>query len=141
MNTNTNTGLVDLAARLASAKRAEMQAREERVKAEEAIIAAVGFSIPEGSESYTAEGDGKRAKLTLKRPIYTKVDAEEWEAIRRTLPKDHPARGIFRRRYDLDSRAARKLQDDNARAWTEISGCITRRPGKIAVDLKELEIL
>lgn len=130
--------LVLLAGTLSRAKAAEAEAKAARIAAEEALVAATGFKKPDGQESYEESGADGRCKLVVKQPITTNVDGEGWVKLRRTLPPKHPARSIFKAKYALDLKAARKLQETDKEAWVKVSSVITRKPGKISVELKEV---
>lgn len=134
------TDLVLLAAALSNAKQAETEAKAARIAAEDALVAATGFAKTEGQESYDDDNEHGRCKLVCKQPITTKVDDDAWVALRRTLPPKHPARSIFKASYSLDLKKARKLQEADKAAWATVSDVITRKPGKISVELKELTI-
>lgn len=129
-----------LAVRLANARATEEEAKRERIEAEEALVEAAGFRLPEGQETYSVEEDGITAKVTFKQPINNYVNSEGWLALRRTLPKDHPARGIFRQKFELVVGEARKLQEANRERFADVSSVITRKPGKIQVDIKSLVV-
>lgn len=130
--------LVDLAIELAMAKHHEREARDARVRIEEAIVAATGFVKPEGSQTFRATADGHAVTVTLKQPVITNVDGERWLAIRRTLPAKHAARAVFRQKWDIDTAAARKLQNDDPKAWADVAPAVTRKPGKVSVEIKEV---
>lgn len=133
--------LVALAATLSKAKADESIAKTARIEAEEALIRATGFDKSEGQESFEQQNDGGYAKIVLKQPIMTKVDGDDWVKLRRTLGKAHPARGIFQAKYSLKTKEARALQTDHPGLWADISSVITRKPGKISVEIKEIAIL
>ena len=135
---NEHVSLVKLALDLARAKRDETDAKDRRVAAEAAIVAATGFDKAEGSQTYDRDDEHGTCKLVLKQPITASVDAETWEKTRRTLDPKHPARDIFVRSYKLDTKKARALQDSNPEAWAVASEAITRKPGKIGVDIKQV---
>ena len=132
--------LVRLVAQLANAKDTEVAARDARIAVEEAIIAATGFDKSEGQESYEETTSEGNCKLVLKQPVTTKVDDDAWVALRRTLDTKHRGRAVFVTKYSLDTRKARVLQDSNPLAWRDISSVITRKPGKISVEVKDISI-
>lgn len=137
-------GLVQLATTLADAKKREDTAKKDRIKAEESIIALVGFKKAEGQESYESEDGLGDCKIILKQPISTKVQTDVWLALRRTLDPKSPIRKIFKAKYSLDLKLARALQDadkKNSEAnWAKASECIERKPGKVSVELKMLTV-
>lgn len=136
--TNDEHDLVALAATLADAKRREGEAKTDRVAAEVAIIAATGFKKAEGQESYDGSNTTGTCKLVLKQPVSTNVDSEAWVALRRTLDAKHPARAVFTAKYAVDAKKAKALQEANKKAWADVSAVVTRKPGKVSVELKEV---
>lgn len=133
--------LVVLAHRLAQAKRVEEEAKTRRVEIEEAIIRAVDFRRAEGQETFRRDAEHGSCSVTLKQPITTSVDSDAWLALRRTLPRSHPARGIFREKFDLDTKAARELEKANLAAWLDVVKVITRKPGKVSIEIKEVVLV
>ncbi len=134
------TNLVELAAALAAAKSDESAAKNRRIEAEEAIIQVTGFDKAEGQESYEEDNDSGSCKLTLKQPIRTTVDSDAWLKLRRTLDKNHPARGVFKAKYDLRTKEARELQNTDKPAWVAVADVISRKPGKVSVEIKSVVI-
>lgn len=140
MNETETVNVVELVRRLSKAKRLESAAKIVRIVAEKALIAALDFKKPEGQETYDHESDAGTCKVVLKQPINTTVDSEAWLKLRRTLPPDHPGRKCFRAKYEVRSKEARALQDSDKSKWSEIADVITRKPGKVQVEIKSLEI-
>lgn len=132
--------LVALAAKLSDAKRRESKASKDRIEAEKAIIRATGFVKPEGQQKYEHEDDAGACQLVLKQPIGTSVDSIAWPKLRRTLDTKHPGRKVIVAKYSLDTKAARKLMEDDKAAWADVSAVITRKPGKVSVELKKLTL-
>jgi len=135
--------LLVLANRLSIAKRAKEIAAARVLEIEIAIVAQTNFEKPEGQETFREDDDRGACSLVLQQPITTKVDGEAWLALRRTLPPKHPGRAIFRAKYELDTKAARALQEGDAdakAAFADVSDVITRKPGKVSVEIKTLEI-
>ena len=132
--------LVLLAAALSEAKRAEDEAKAARIAAEDALVAATGFAKSEGQESYEESNEAGRCKVTIKQPVRTTVDDEAWVKLRRTLDPRHPARAIFKASYSVDLKKARELQERDKAAWATVSEVITRKPGKVSVELKEVVV-
>lgn len=133
--------LVALAAALSAAKQAESEARARRLELETAIIAATGFEKPEGQQKFAEEGEDGSCELVLKQPITTNVDDAEWEKVRRSLENNHPGRKVFLKTYKLDTRAARKLQDEQPALWADVAKAVTRKPGKVQVELKSVTLV
>ena len=133
--------LVEMARHLRDCKECEADAKALRIKAEEAIIAATGFRKLEGQTPYHADTARGHCLLVLKQPVATSVDDDLWEALRKKLPSSHPGRKLFLRKYALDLKAARKLQEKDDRAWLDVVRAVTRKPGKVSVEVKELDLL
>ena len=141
--TDEAKNLVVLAAVLGMTKRKEAELKEQRLDLEARIIAITGFTKPEGQETYKRDSELGSCTITLKQPINTKVDSDKWEALRRTLDPKHPGRACFRRKYDVETKNARELQDgddDAKKAWAEVSEVVTRSPGKVSVEVTRLEM-
>lgn len=134
--------LVELASSHVEAKRREDKAKQERIDIEEAIIALAKFKKAEGQERYEDENAIGRCVFVLKQPVSTKVDAKAWLALRRTLDKNSPIRKLFIAKYSLDLKLARALQADDKEHgesnWAKASECITRKPGKVSVEVKSV---
>ncbi len=128
---NMDAVLIGLIHALAESRVAEAEAKKARVEAEEAIIRHTGFKKTEGQETF---GD-KGFSVTLKQPITSKVDPVAWRKIRHALPAGDEARKVMREKYDLDTKKARALQKERPEIWVKVSKCVTRKPGKVGVDL------
>lgn len=131
-------GLAYLVAELANAKHFEDEAKVARILCEDAIVHATRFKKAEGGETYEEKASTGTCRVVIKQPINTTIDDAAWIALRPKLDPKHPARKVFKASYSLDKKAARELQDGDPRAWAEVSSVITRKPGKIAVEVKEL---
>lgn len=132
--------LVSLAAAWTHAKRMENNAKCDRLAVEEAIIAITGFKKPEGQESFECDNTLGYCKVVLKQSIQTSIDSQGWLTLRRTLTKEHPGRQIFKSKFSLETKLARQMQDNFPKEWAEVSSVITRKPGKISIDVKEVTI-
>jgi len=130
--------LVVLAKRLSEARRQEEEAKTERIFVEQAIVALTGFEKPEGQLKYRCTDDYGSVDLVIKQPINTSVDSAAWVKLRRTLMPKHPGRGVLVAKYSIDTKAARELQTECPSAWADISSVITRKPGKISVEIKTM---
>jgi len=119
------------------AKLAEHEANARRVAAEQEVVRLCGFALPEGQQTFEAvDGSAGACEFTCKQPINASVDSELWRKILRRLPAKHPAREVMQTKYELRTRAARELQESDPRAWATVSECVTRKPGKVAVEVK-----
>lgn len=134
--------VVALARDLAKAKSDEQSAKERRIEIEQKIIDALQFRKPEGQESFecTAPGVGS-CKLILKQPINVSVDGERWDQIRKGLDRKSPVHAMFVSEWKLDLAAARDLQTKDPTTFLLAAEAITRKPGKVSVDLKQLVVL
>lgn len=137
----TDGSLVELAAKLSHAKAEEAQAKLRRLAIEAKIIAATGFKKAEGQEKFHRNDTHGTVDLICKQPITTKVDSKQWLKIRARLPKRHPGRNVFVQSFSLDTKAARELQAEHPKEWADIADAITRKPGKIQVEIKSLQIM
>lgn len=124
-----------LAAALLQLKEQENEARDARVVMEERVIAALDFKKPEGSETYEAG----RFKITCRRPINRSVDAEAWETVKAGLDSDGLAtvENLMRTKYELNLPTAREIEQQSAALWRKIALCISSKPGKVAVEVKD----
>lgn len=122
-----------LAFHVAAWKRAEVEAKRNRARAEDLLVGALGFKKSEGQETYEPESELGTATITCKQPINTTIDQEVLPAMLKDLPE---AAVAFRVKYELDTKAARELQEKQPEVWLAISRAITRKPGKISVDVK-----
>ncbi len=133
--------LVRLAQRLHRAKIGEERAKNTRICCEKEIVEATQFIKPEGQHGYKAKSEGGSCELTLKQPVYTKVDTDGWLKIRKKLNPHHHGRQCFRQKFDIDTKAAREVQEKYPAEWIDVVKAITRTPGKISVDIKEVTVL
>jgi len=131
--------LLELAEKFSAACLAATAAYEARLALEEKVIAATGFDKPEGQETFEFSDDRGRCKFTLKQPIHAKVDAEAWGRIKASVG-GAIARRIMRTKYELATAEARDLQEKDPTTWAKVAECVTRKPGKISVDLSELVV-
>jgi hypothetical protein len=141
MTTQAPPRLVELARAFQHAKRDEDAAKKLRVEAERAILALLDFKKPEGQETYEAETPGgSTAKVIVKQPISSSFDGDKWPAVRSDCSAK--ARKAVKVEYKLDTKVARAIEEDEDErtSWLRIASLISRKPGKIAVDLKALLI-
>lgn len=136
--TTNEIDVVDLAIRLRSLeeRKSETQASIDAIK--EQIIGLAGFQKPEGQESMEFESGRGSVRVEFKQPVSTKVDSDLWDLLREGLPAGHPAQSLFRQRYELDLRAARKVQDTQPDAWRDVADVVTRKPGKVSVKVTDV---
>lgn len=123
----------ELANKLFSAKRAEEQAKSQRIEIEEQIAALV--ETPDNGSKTVDAGDG--IKVTVKRSMSYKADTD---AIRNlglaeeSLPlKFVPAKPAG---YAFDDKAYEKLVEDCPSVAAKLSEFVTVTPRKVGVTLK-----
>ena len=133
--------LVVLASQLEDAKYHEAKWKEERIAAEDAIIKATGFVKPEGRQAFRKETKAGTCWLVLNQPISSNVDSDAWLKLRRALGIHHAGRDVFKQKFTLDKKAATALQSTNKRAWIDVSEVVTRKPGKVGIELKSLVLV
>ena len=136
----TERSLVELAADLMEAKAAEDKAKRKRLDVEAAIVSRTGFAKAEGSQTYSEENEHGSCKVVLEQPINRGVDSGAWFELRKRLPKSHPAHGIFREKFELATKEARLLQEQDPAAFAEVSHVITSKPGKVSIDVKNVAV-
>jgi hypothetical protein len=139
MAKNAPPRLVALAAALQAAKRDEDAAKQKRVDAEREILSLLDFKLPEGQETYEVTTPaGSTAKVVVKQPVSTSFDGDRWPEVRKHVSA--AARKAVRIEYRLDTKEARALQDDDSQhdSWLRLAALITRKPGKVQIDLKNV---
>lgn len=131
--------VVLLVANLVHFKKQEEDAKAARIAAEEALIAAVGFRKPEGQESYEFEDGSGHCKFTLKQPINRSVDEKKWPEIFALLSGEDQAavESVMRTKYELAAGEARELEKNRPNLWRRIAACVSSKPGKVSVEIKE----
>jgi hypothetical protein len=130
--------ILDLVQKLSDAKAAQAAANARRIEAEKALIVATGFDMTEGSETYNPVDDRGSAKFILTQPINATIDQEAWRKARRSFPAQHPAKKVMKEKFSLDLQAARALQKEDHESWLIVADCVTRKPGKISVEIKSI---
>lgn len=136
-------GIVPLVLALADAKRAENDAKAARIAAEEALIEALKFERPEGSETYTLNEGRTMAKVTLTRPITRSVDSEAWPTVlsKLSVEDSEKVEGLMRTKYELAVGKARNIEENMPALWRKLAVCISSKPGKVSVEIKEVVTL
>lgn len=121
-----------LASILITAKIAAKHAQEEVLKAEEAIIRAVGAK-DEGS--FTVRCD--HYKVTTTQPVRRTLNESTIRAIRREIPED-----IFEAMFDykpsLNVRLFKECQELRPEVYNLVAKAVTSKPGKISVKVEDL---
>lgn len=117
--------------RLAEAKRAESRARDERVKIEEAIAAELECPV-DGSKTHKLEG----WKVTIKRPVNRRLDAEAWDRVKASIPPEwHPVEY----KPSLSATGCKWLAKNEPEAWARCAEAITETEGKVSVTVARME--
>lgn len=118
------------ASALMAAKEAETHAKQKRMRAEQLLADIVG--IPEeGSKPERAT----IFKVSVKQPIYRKVDQTKAAIAAEQLGVDSP----FRHKFDLDTKAYKTLADHAPDAFAIAAQAVTATPGKVSVSVEEIE--
>ena len=125
---------------LSIAKRKETAAREFRIKCEEDVIEASGFEKAEGSETYSFEHDDLAAKFEIKRPISVSVDEDAIPDLKKALGKKR-FESVFKTKHSVVAKGLKDLEKTDHDAWLAVQQVLTRKPGKIAVTIKNLETI
>lgn len=131
---------LEIVRKLAIAKAEEDRATERRISLEADLIDVLEFRKPEGQESYTIETPSASCKVVLKQPINASVDSDEWDRIRKTIDKKSPVHAIFVQQWKISTAEARALQEKDPATFAIAAPAITRRPGKVQVDIKQLVV-
>lgn len=129
--------LVTLAARLARAKADEDKAKRLREECEIDIVRFTRFEKSEGQETFTAADDNGHVKIVLKQNVSLNVDQEAAAIVKKSV-----GGALFRRcfatKFSPVTKELRDLQDKDPGTFAKLAGCLSRKPGKVSVDLKEL---
>lgn len=136
----THAEVIAIVDRFHQAKLAEDAARARRIEIEGEIIAAVGFDLTRGSKTFEFADGKSSCKVTLTQPVNVTVDEEGWDNLRSTLPKNDPARLVFRQKWAVDAKEAVALMATEPAAYRRVAHLITSKPGKVSVDLKQLVV-
>lgn len=126
------TDLDHLASQLLLAKVAAKNAQLEVLKAEEAIIKAVGAK-DEGA--FTVKCD--HYKVTTNQPVRRTVNKTTALAIRREMPEDL-YEALFDFKPSLNTRLFKDLEISNPEVFRLAAKAVTSKPGKISVSVEDL---
>jgi hypothetical protein len=122
-----------------TAKQNEVVAREQRIHLENEIADHVGFNLETGSQTYTTQTDEGSAKLVVKKPRTRDVDQDAIPKIKKIL-KGARFGKVFRNKWSVIAAGLKALMERDHDLYIEIAEHITEKPGKIAVELKELQL-
>ena len=113
------------------AKRREDEAKKARLEVEAQIGAALEKK-PEGAITHRLE----HYKVTLTQPIYRKLDIEKWPTVKTLIGADMwPVKVIV----EADATACKYLANNEPQLWAMIADAFTVTPGKVGVEVKEIE--
>lgn len=113
------------------AKRAEDVAKRQRLEVEAQIGAALEKK-PEGAITHKLTA----YKVTLTQPIYRKVDPVKWDGVKTLIAANlWPVKTIL----EADATGCKYLANNEPGLWAMIAGAFTVTPGKVGVDVKEVE--
>lgn len=113
------------------AKRREDEARKSRIEIENQISVALEKKT-EGSITHKLQ----HYKVTLTQPIYRKLDVEKWVTVKTLIDqKFWPIKLIV----EADSTACKSLAKERPDLWALVADAFTVTPGKIGVEVKEVE--
>ena len=113
------------------AKRREDEARKSRIEIENQISVALEKK-PEGAITHKLN----HYKVTLTQPIYRKLDVEKWVTVKTLIDqKLWP----IKMTVEADATGCRYLANNEPQLWALVADAFTVTPGKIGVEVKELE--
>ena len=113
------------------AKRREDEAKKARLEVEAQIGAALEKK-PEGAITHKLE----HYKVTLTQPIYRKLDAAKWATVKTLIDqKLWPIKVIV----EADPAGCKWLAKERPDLWAMIADAFTVSPGKVGVEVKEIE--
>ncbi|MEO0479029.1 MAG: hypothetical protein AAF196_06070 [Planctomycetota bacterium] len=138
MTTPTTTATqtpLDLALQLNALKEQRDDYSARILETEQALIEAANFKKPEGQGSFEHAEDRGSVKIVFKQPINATLDQDAIAQAHRSLKHNHPALAAFKSTYKLDTKAARAVKDED---WRAVAHCVTRKPGKVSVEVKSL---
>jgi hypothetical protein len=128
MKDSKNPEMEEAAEKLMTMRSIEAAAREQRVKAEEALADMIGVER-EGSTTY------KSGHWTVKTTgnLYRKLDAKAYASFKDDLPPE--ALSAIRSKLEINLPYFRELQYTNRDAFGMLAQCITTTPGKASVSV------
>jgi hypothetical protein len=113
------------------AKRREDDAKKARLEVEAQIGAALEKK-PEGAITHKLE----HYKVTLTQPIYRKLDLEKWPTVKTMIGQEFwPIKMVV----EADPSGCKWLAKERPDLWALIAEAFTVSPGKLGVDVKEMD--
>ena len=79
------------------------------------------------------------AKLTLKQPVNISVHEDELPGLRKKLGTSKFNK-LFKKKHSLIAAGLTKLMEEDKELWLAVKSVFTSKPGKVSVDLKNLEV-
>ena len=129
---NNEPPIYDLVDRWLDLKKAEDDAKKERIKIEEEMINFLETKS-EGSATTTLEDN---TKITVKTGFNRKLDLKAWEKVKQKIvPEVRP----IKTKIELDVPALKKLQEKEPLVYKTISEAITVTPSKPNFTIKKEE--
>ena len=129
---NNEPPIYDLVDRWLDLKKAEDNAKTERIKIEEEMINFLETKA-EGSVTTTLED---KTKITVKTGFNRKLDLKAWEKVKQKIvPEVRP----IKTKIELDVPALKKLQEKQPLVYKTISEAITVTPSKPNFTIKKEE--
>lgn len=125
-----------LVASLSALKAQAASIKDQILATEDAIVEALGFQRGEGSETFSGSQGSGYFKIILNQPVNRSVDSEAWVEARRAIPRAISSK-IMRTKYELNLAEARPIMDEDPATWALIAKCVTSKPGKIQVEVRE----
>lgn len=115
-----------------NAKAQENDAKDARQAIEAALVDAMKFSKPEGSQTMHAEG----FKVEFKSAMNYRLDTAKWEEIAANIPDGLRPVKV---KLEVDERGARYLRDNEPELWKLAAQAITVSPPKVGVKVSREE--
>ena len=113
------------------AKRREDEAKKARLEVEAQISAALEKK-PEGAITHKLE----HYKVTLTQPIYRKLDIEKWPTVKTLIGQEFWPIKVA---VEADPAGCKWLAKERPDLWALIADAFTVTPGKVGVEVKEIE--
>ncbi len=113
------------------AKRREDEAKKARLEVEAQIGAALEKK-PEGAITHKLE----HYKVTLTQPIYRKLDTEKWKTVKTLIGQEF---WPIKLTVEADPTGCKWLAKERPDLWALVADAFTVTPGKVNVDVKEVE--
>lgn len=113
------------------AKRREDDAKRQRLEVEAQIAAALEKK-PEGAITHKLTA----YKVTLTQPIYRKLDLEKWPTIKTLIGSEF---WPIKMTVEADPAGCKWLAKERPDLWALIAEAFTVSPGKLGVEVKEMD--